>query len=228
MENNNLDILKSINLSEYQGVLLDVDDTLYDYKNTHKIAIKKVFTENASGLERMGFVSCEQFISEYTAARSLVKKMHPSNGLTRSRYLAFIELFKSREKSLPIYELALDFEEMYWSFFIDSILNVDSRWTDFLTDCASSKVKVCIVSDMQTRFQVQKLKKLKLASYIPLMVTSEDANHEKPDAHIFSLAINLLNLSPERIIMLGDNFEKDIRGAQALGCQALRVGYNLD
>jgi HAD superfamily hydrolase (TIGR01458 family) len=45
----------------------------------------------------------------------------------------------------------------------------------------------------------------------------------KPSPHFFALALSDLNLSPEKVIMVGDDIESDIGGAQRLGINGVLV-----
>ena len=52
-------------------------------------------------------------------------------------------------------------------------------------------------------------------------MTSEEAGKEKPDKKMFTLAMEKLNLFPEQIIMIGDSFQKDVKGAEAVGIHSI-------
>jgi HAD superfamily hydrolase (TIGR01458 family) len=45
----------------------------------------------------------------------------------------------------------------------------------------------------------------------------------KPSPHFFSLALNDLNLSPDNVVMIGDDIESDIFGAQRMGMRGVLV-----
>ena len=78
-------------------------------------------------------------------------------------------------------------------------------------------IKVCAVSDMQMRIQVEKLKKLNLHNVIDCLVTSEEVGVEKPAKKIFRYALKKISAKPENTLMIGDNLKKDIEGAAAVG-----------
>jgi len=50
-----------------------------------------------------------------------------------------------------------------------------------------------------------------------MIVTSEQAGFKKPNRGIFDYALNKIDAWPGEVIMIGDNFEVDIRGARAAG-----------
>ncbi len=45
----------------------------------------------------------------------------------------------------------------------------------------------------------------------------------KPSPHFYSLALNDLNLSPENVVMIGDDIDSDIFGAQRMGMRGVLV-----
>jgi len=45
----------------------------------------------------------------------------------------------------------------------------------------------------------------------------------KPSPHFFSLALDDLKMSPENVVMIGDDIESDILGAQRMGIRSVLV-----
>ena len=100
-------------------------------------------------------------------------------------------------------------------------LNQDAEW--FLKTCKERNIQICVVTDMQAHFQVQKLK---IDNLIDYLVTSEEVGKEKPNPEMFLLALEKLDLQVNDVIMIGDNQKKDIEGARNLGIKAYQI--NLD
>jgi len=61
------------------------------------------------------------------------------------------------------------------------------------------------------------LEELDLAKFFDAVADSTVVGQEKPDPRIFTEALAVLGVAPEESWMVGDNFEADIRPAQALG-----------
>ena len=53
----------------------------------------------------------------------------------------------------------------------------------------------------------------KYSKYIDIIVTSEEVGIEKPSTQMFYTILQKLNLNPCDVIMIGDNYDKDIIGA---------------
>lgn len=61
------------------------------------------------------------------------------------------------------------------------------------------------------------LQELGLARFFSVMSDSALVGWSKPDARIFTHALEALRVSPQRAWMVGDNFDADVRGAATLG-----------
>ncbi len=69
---------------------------------------------------------------------------------------------------------------------------------------------------------------LGLGPYLKVVVTSEGARAEKPDAAIFNAAYNQAGLKPEEILYIGDQYKSDVLGAKRAGSSAVLLDrYNL-
>ncbi len=53
------------------------------------------------------------------------------------------------------------------------------------------------------------------------MVESVQVGLEKPDPAIYRLAAERLALPPRDIVMVGDNFERDVRPAKSIGMRTI-------
>jgi HAD superfamily hydrolase (TIGR01549 family) len=61
------------------------------------------------------------------------------------------------------------------------------------------------------------------------LAISEEVGCVKPDARIFRAALDALNLSPAdyaRVLMVGNNLARDVRGANALGLTSVYFHWN--
>ncbi|MDA9249198.1 HAD family hydrolase [Gammaproteobacteria bacterium] len=215
--------LMLIDLSMVQGILIDIDDTLYSYAKPHQLALNICYRE----FNKLYPDLCtkDKFNQSYRDSRTYITTSLNFSGSCRSRLLAFQNIFENLKSLPPInaYQHALKFEELYWSEFINRIERNDSMFK-FLNHCHLASAKICAVSDMQTSFQIRKLIKL---GYKNLhLVTSEEVGVEKPNPLIFKKALHKIGCDANKTIMIGDNFEKDIIGAEKLGIQAFQVSLN--
>jgi HAD superfamily hydrolase (TIGR01509 family) len=218
--------LNDLELKDVKGILIDIDNTLYSYEPPHQKALstcEKKFTNEFPELAMM--VDSEKFKDLYREARNSVTLRLKPNGSCRSRLLAFQEIFESF-KEISWHEAigyAVDFEECYWTSFIEN-MNRNEEVFNFIQNCHKSNMSICAVSDMQTIFQNRKLAKLGYANFA--LVTSEEVGVEKPNKSIFLHALNKINLKSNQVIMIGDDYEKDILGARNIGIKAIQISLD--
>ena len=70
------------------------------------------------------------------------------------------------------------------------------------------------------------LQQLGLESYFDFIVTSVDANCEKPDRRIFCAALQALIIKPSEAVMVGDQVATDIVGGNRMGMITILFKWN--
>ncbi len=198
-----------------RGILIDLDNTLYAYDPAHEAALKKTHPVSPLAL------SFEDFAFQYKQARDRVTERLTPQASCRSRLLAFQMLCEAWRVPCP-YEKALELDRAYWHHFIEA-MELDPEAGRFLDLCSRQGLPVCIVSDLTTEVQIRKIVRLGLQEKINYLVTSEETGKEKPDPVMFQTALSKMNLKAKECVMLGDNPDKDIKGAEALGIKAFLI-----
>jgi len=61
------------------------------------------------------------------------------------------------------------------------------------------------------------MKKFGLAKFFDCILDSRVVGVEKPNPKIFAMALQLLNLSAEKCVYVGDNYDRDVIGARGVG-----------
>ncbi len=209
-----------IDLNGVKGVLIDLDDTLYHYDPCHNFALKSCFDKFFE--DKLSFA---EFAAIYKKKRDEVVENLKGQGACRSRFFAFQHLLEELGDHQS-YVNAMNLDVLYWSSFIE-VMKVDESAKTFLEKCSAEKIPVCVVTDMLAVTQVQKLQKLQLTKHVKYLVSSEEVGVEKPSELMFLTALKKLNLAAENVIMIGDNFDKDIFGAESLGIKSYRVTNSL-
>ena len=59
-----------------------------------------------------------------------------------------------------------------------------------------------------------------MGPYLDVVLDSSVVGLSKPDPRLYQLAAERLGLPPEQIVMVGDNFDRDVRPARAVGMRA--------
>jgi HAD superfamily hydrolase (TIGR01549 family) len=206
-----------ISLANVQGLLCDLDNTLYAYEPCNKagfMAVRHLADEKFN-------IPSKAFEEYWKEARKIVHKDLAPFGAGHSRLL-YAQKVAEQHFGFTHPEFSLLAEETYWSAFLDS-MEWDVEAKAFLERAKSSGLDVCIVTDLTAQIQHRKWMKLNLGRYARFMVTSEEAGYEKPQPDIFNLALNKLGMKPDEVIMIGDSLSKDVEGAKALGIRAYHV-----
>ena len=91
-----------------------------------------------------------------------------------------------------------------------------------LNQLQQMNLKMGIISNWDTPLHAM-VEELGLSPYFEIVVASHDqrVRSAKPDATIFEYALNAVGVSPEEALHVGDSFEADIIGAQAIGIRAI-------
>jgi len=84
--------------------------------------------------------------------------------------------------------------------------------------------KICILSNGFNEVQFKKIKNAGLDNYFDKVILSDDIGVNKPDAELFIYALDKMNTTPDRSIMIGDNWNSDIIGAYNSGID--QIWYN--
>tara|TARA_B100001094_G_C17931039_1_gene670766 strand:+ start:198 stop:845 length:648 start_codon:yes stop_codon:yes gene_type:complete len=208
-----------IPLTNVKAVLLDLDNTLYKHDTCHEKALMKCWHYFRETINSK--TSIKKLNETYQNARKIIQTRLFPGGSCRSRLLyfqTFFELFNLTNS----YTLALQFESLYNSTFLNEMTcNEDAK--QFLIDCNNKQIKICIITNLTTQFQIKKINTLLISDYITYLVSSEEAGVEKPDPLIFELALKKLNVDKKHIIMIGDSKTCDISPATKLGIKSYLI-----
>lgn len=60
-----------------------------------------------------------------------------------------------------------------------------------------------------------------LSNFLDVFVTSEETSREKPHSSVFLLALHRLGVSEKQVLMVGDDYENDIKGALSLDIDSI-------
>jgi len=204
----------------FKGILLDLDNTLYEYDPAH-----------AAGLEAALTCLAEQVGSDRTMLEQTFnearRQIHGElNGVAAShnRLLYFQRMLEL--SGLNGLDHALEAYNRYWDSFLERMTLADGA-REFLE--RSRESAICLVSDLTAHIQHRKIMKFGIAPFLHALVTSEEAGREKPHPAIFSLALRKLGLAAADVCMIGDNYQKDMVGAVNLGIHSFwlnRDGVN--
>ncbi|MCD7830248.1 MAG: HAD-IA family hydrolase, partial [Clostridiales bacterium] len=115
---------------------------------------------------------------------------------------------------------ALRMSDLYWNTLLDA-MEPSPGALETVRQLKAQGLKIGVGTDMTARMQFIKLERLGLLPYIDFLVSSEEAQAEKPAPALFDLCVEKAGVRPAECLFVGDNLEKDVHGAQAAGLHAL-------
>lgn len=200
---------------KYKGILLDIDNTLYDYNISHTFAKSKVleYSMNVFNLSKV------EVNFAYEKARKQIHIELCETASSHNRLLYFQRM--SEIIGVNPMEHAFEIYNIYWDNFLEIMQPFDGVY-ELLE---KFKGEICLLTDLTAHIQYRKIKKLRLEKYCKVLVTSEEAGHEKPHPYMFVMALEKLGLKSDEVCMIGDSFKKDIFGATNLGVAAIWINH---
>ena len=203
----------------YKGIIFDLDNTLYDYDLCHKKAIIEVFNYL---IQMKNSLTIEYITLVY---QDITKNLKYELGLTASSHNKSI-YFKQLLEKLNINLLTFSkLHDIYWETFYTNLVCFEGV-ENFIKWNKQFGIKIGILTDYESEYQIIKLEKLGLLEYIDCIVTSEEVGIEKPSAKMFNTILQKMKLNITDVIMIGDNYEKDIIGARNLNIISYWINKN--
>ena len=192
------------------GVIFDIDGTLYSYIENHKRALKILCKFTEKNLN----VSEEKFLEVYCEAREIIKSRLSDGGALHSRVLFFQTALELLGKN-PFCHI-LEMYQIYWDSFLAEMKLFDGA-AEFIYKLKDAGKKISVCTDMTAHIQYRKIERLGLNNFIDFMVSSEETGLEKPSPKMFELALKKMNLAAEEVAYFGDSPDRDIEGAAHVG-----------
>ncbi|WP_049927281.1 HAD family hydrolase [Halopiger goleimassiliensis] len=197
-------------------VLFDLDDTLYPYPPCNRAG-------KAAALERareLGYdFDRDSFAEFYQAGRRDVKREIDGTAASHERYLYFKRALE-RHLGEPRPSDALALGDAYWSAYLEE-MTLAPGVEETLETLRERGIDVAITTNLTTTIQLAKLQRLGLTPYVDLVLTSEETGREKPASVMFTLPLARLDRRVSEAVMVGDDVDADIAGANAVGLETV-------
>lgn len=196
-----------------KGILLDLDDTVYDYERSHSAGIDASLQHFSARYDYPHEIAVQKF----AIARNDVKAVLHGSSASHNRLLYFKRMLEIEQIFSP--SEAMQLNDIYWNDFIENI-SLSEDTSDFFANAKRNAIPICIVTNFSTDIQFRKIAKLGIEDYIDHVVTSEEVGAEKPDHLIFDFALERIGLPARQVCMIGDDWQNDIVGATTLGIRS--------
>lgn len=201
----------------YKGVIFDLDDTIYN----QNLCSEKSYQKVDDYLTNKYNVSVKENIEEIKY--STKRELH-NTASSHNRFIYFKKLVE--KNNLPYFE-TIKLNNLYWETFYNSMSLFEGVLETF-KNLKNWGVKIIILTDFQTEYQLKKLETLNILDYIDYIVTSEEIGIEKPSFRMFDAVVNITGFKKEELIMIGDNYEKDFLGGKNYGIYSFHFKNNFN
>lgn len=194
---------KKFDFSKYKALLIDVDDTLLDFKAAEVYAFKKL-------LNKLDVSYKDEYLEKYSKDNLALWKKYERGEIERKT------IFEDRMK--PLFEmLNLDADPVKSSYL----------YLDYLSECAvilnnsnmhlerlSKKYDLYIISNGEPHVQYPRIKSSGIDKYFKGIYVSEEIGAQKPKKEFFDYVFNdIKNININDCCVIGDSLSSDILGA---------------
>jgi HAD superfamily (subfamily IA) hydrolase, TIGR02254 len=202
-----------LKMKKYKHLFFDLDRTLWDFDASAEVAFEKIF--NLHHLKELGIPNAHEFHETYQPMNEQLWVLYRNEEITkeelnRKRFVLPLEKYGIHDTSLAN-KLSLDY--VYYS---PRIVRLISGTMDLL-EYLKPKYHMHLITNGFQEVQATKLQGSGLAPFFETLTVSEEVGVKKPNPEIFFYALNKANAHVEESIMIGDEMDVDIVGAQAAG-----------
>ncbi|MFN3761089.1 MAG: YjjG family noncanonical pyrimidine nucleotidase [Algoriphagus aquaeductus] len=197
-------------MKTYQHLFFDLDHTLWDYDRNVTESLSELY--QIYRLQDLGIPTFEKFFESFHEVNFQLWDWYnvgkiDKHFLRKERFPRIFEHAGGNYKAIPA-----EFEEDFMHR-TSSKSHVFPYSKEILT-YLKEKYRIHVITNGFNESQAKKMKSADLDGYFELVVTSETTGHKKPDPRIFHYAMEQLSTKPEVCLMIGDNPNSDILGAQ--------------
>lgn len=201
----------------YSLILIDADDTLFDYPKAENQALYNLFrTYNPEGLWQFQGrpVELEDWITTYKTINhqlweDLEKGLVVAEDVKTMRFKKLFEYYQ-----VPVDAKACSDKYLYYLsqgvFLLDGAVEICHYMHTYF--------KIVIVTNGFKEVQHARIEQSLLSPYIDHLVISEEVGSSKPDSGIFEAALAHMGVTDKsNVIMIGDSLSADMLGGVRFG-----------
>ncbi len=201
-----------------KDIFFDLDHTIWDFDRNAKETLQDLYVKYKFE-DLCGDANPHHFITAYTSNNHRLWGLYHHNQIDKPtlRRLRFEDTFT---------ELGIDPNLFPWDF-EEEYLAVCPNKTNLFPNAHETlsylkeRYTLHLISNGFQEACERKLAGSQLADYFETITISEIVGINKPDARIFQHALQGGKANPDTSIMIGDNLDADVRGAQNFGMDAI-------
>ncbi len=201
-----------------KDIFFDLDHTIWDFDRNARETLHDLYGKYQFAA-LTGIDSSDSFIETYTANNHRLWDLYHYGKIDKAtlRKARFEDTFSQLGLSPTLFPWT--FEEEYLAI-CPTKTNLFPHAHETLA-YLSSKYRLHLISNGFKEACEMKLEQSKLSPYFQTIVISENVGVNKPDPAIFHYALKNGAASVHTSVMIGDNLDADVRGAQNVGIEAI-------
>lgn len=207
-------------MKKYTWLLIDLDDTLFDYRKSEAVALEKTFIEFFGFFNKEVHRKYDEFNKEawklFQEAKISVEE------LKLNRFIKMIKLFADG-KHVDAELLS----EKYMSNLSKQAFLLDGA-EELLKNLYNNNYKLSVITNGVKTNQLSRIKLAGVGKYFDEIILSEDAGQAKPHKQYFDYAKSKTGFENDKTLVIGDNLESDIKGGNDYGLDTCWFNYYRD
>ncbi len=205
-------------LGNIEHIFFDLDHTLWDFDKNSALTFEAIFKEQEIAVE------LEDFLETYVPINMDYWELYRDNKISKEalRIGRLKDSFKKLKLEVPE-TMLLTLSDKYIQFLptFNHLLENTIEVLEYLKE----EYKLHIITNGFQEIQHTKMANSLIDHYFDTVTTSEEVGVKKPHSLIFERALEKANAIPGTSLMVGDNLEADIRGAEKAGMKAIFFDY---
>lgn len=186
---------------------------MWDFEKSAEQAFEEIY--NNQKLFKKGIPSVKEFHDKYTIHNNRLWDQYRKGEIKK-------EILKGLRFNLTLNDFGIKDEELAEKIGNDYVhispLKVNLfPYSIEILEYLHPNYKLHIITNGFSEVQYTKLKSSGMNKYFTEVITSEEAGVKKPNSEIFNFAFQKTGAIPQESIMIGDDYEVDIIGAQNVG-----------
>jgi putative hydrolase of the HAD superfamily len=209
-------------MKKYQHLIFDLDHTLWDFERNSNSALEEIYEELS--LKEKGIPLFESFYENYKRINEACWTDY-RNGILEKSELRTIRF----KKTLALFDI---YDDTLSLLICESYLHKSPRkphlieGADEILRYLKSKYQLHILTNGFSEIQDIKMKASGLHQYFDHVIASEHAGAKKPHPQAFKFALEKIGAHVDECLMIGDNPEADIEGANNFGMDTIYFNRN--
>ncbi|AXT62912.1 noncanonical pyrimidine nucleotidase, YjjG family [Aquimarina sp. AD10] len=200
-------------------VFFDLDHTLWDFDKNSSLAFEMIFEKFNINLE------VDVFLSQYQPVNLKYWKLYREERVSKEelRRGRLIDTFTKLEKKYSL-QVIDEISHDYIAFL--PLNNYLIEGTLELLEYLRPKYHMHIITNGFKEVQNTKLNNAGIKKYFKTVTNSEEVGVKKPNPLIFEHALKVSGAQVFDSVMIGDNYEADILGAELFGLNTICFNYH--